>query len=116
MPSAGNRRALPGLSIPQLVGRRGHIRVLGPMAAIILLGLLPAAPASAAEKRAVIFEPAETTAKAVTFRLHGVSPRSVLRGALVRDGKVRRRIGRERARRVVDRGLLRVPVRSSTSR
>jgi hypothetical protein len=83
-------------------------------AAIALLALIPASPAAAAHRSAVIFKPAKTSTKAVTFRVHGVNPRSVLRGALVRRGKVRRRIGREHARRVVSRGVLRVPVRGSS--
>ncbi len=82
-------------------------------AAIALLAIVPASPASAGEKRAVLFKPAKTSTKAVTFRVHGVNPRSVLRASLVRDGEVRRRIGRERARRMVRRGVLRVPVRRS---
>jgi hypothetical protein len=83
------------------------------MAAIALLAVVPASPASAGEKRAVLFKPAKTSTKAVTFRVHGVNPRSVLRASLVRGGEVRRRIGRERARRMVRRGVLRVPVRRS---
>ena len=94
------------------MGRRGHTRAFGLTAAIALLALVPAAPASAAGNSAVLFEPAQTSTKEVTFRVQGVNARSVLRGALVRDGKVRRRIGRERARRVVRRGVLRVPVRT----
>ena len=95
------------------MGRHGHTRALGLAAAIAALALVPASPASAGD--AVVFNPARTTPKAVTFRVHGVNPRSVLRGALVRDGKIRRRIGRVRARRVVRRGVLRVPVRRSNS-
>jgi hypothetical protein len=82
-------------------------------AAIALLALLPASPASAAERNAVVFKPVQTSTKTVTFRVDGVNPRSVLRGALVRKGEVRRRIDRKRARRVVRRGVLRVPVRRS---
>src|SRR5688572_21046481 len=99
--------------MPQVMGRRRDTRALGLAGAIALLALAPASPASAVERSAVVFEPAKTSTTAVTFRVHGVNPRSVLRGALVRDGKVRRRIGRERAQRVVRRGVLRVPVRSS---
>ena len=97
------------------MGRQGHTRAFGLTAAIALLALIPASPAAAADRDAVVFKPADTSTKTVTFRVHGMSPRSVLRGALVRDGRVRRRIGREHARRVVRRGVLRVPVRRSTS-
>ena len=82
--------------------------------ALALVALVPASPASASD--AVVFKPARTSTKTVTFRVDGVNPRSVLRGALVRNGQVRRRIGRERARRVVRRGVLHVPVRRSASR
>ena len=82
--------------------------------ALALVALVPASPASASD--AVVFKPARTSTKSVTFRVDGVNPRSVLRGALVRNGQVRRRIGRERARRVVRRGVLHVPVRRSASR
>ena len=74
-----------------------------------LLALAPAAPASAAEQR--VFEPAKTSTKSVTFHVRGVNARRVLRASLVRDGRVRRRISRDRARRVAHRGVLRVPVR-----
>jgi hypothetical protein len=93
------------------VGRQGHIRAFGLAAALALLALVPASPASAADS--VVFKPARTSPKTVTFRVAGVNPRSVLRGALVRQGQVRRRISRDRARRVVRRGVLRVPVRRS---
>jgi hypothetical protein len=101
--------------MPQVVVRQGHTRVFGLAAAIAMLALVPASPASAGDRNAVVFKPAKTSTKAVTFRVHGVNPRSVLRGALVRDGKIRRRIGRERAQRVVRRGVLRVPIRTSKS-
>jgi len=84
-------------------------RALGVAAATALLALVPAAPASAAEKR--VFEPTKTSNNAVTFHVRGVNARRVLRASLVRRGQVRRRIRRETARRVVRRGVLRVPVR-----
>jgi hypothetical protein len=59
---------------------------------------------------AVLFTPAKTSHQAVTFRVHGLNPRRVLRASLVRDGRERRRIRRDRARRVARRGVLRVPV------
>ena len=91
-------------------------RALGLAAAAALLAVAPAAPASAAEKHAVLFKPAKTSTKAVTFRVHGLNPRRVLHASLVRMGRVRRRIGRDQAQRVVRRGVLRVPVRRSHSR
>ncbi len=102
--------------MPQSWPDRGTSEHLGPLAALALLALVPASPASAAERHAVVFKPAKTSKKAVTFRVRGVKPQRVLRASLVRKGKVRRRIGREQARRVVRRGVLRVPVRSSKGR
>jgi hypothetical protein len=84
-------------------------RAFGVAAGTALLALVPAAPASAAEKR--VFEPTKTSNKSVTFHVRGVNARRVLRASLVRRGQVRRRISRETARRVVRRGVLRVPVR-----
>ena len=92
--------------------RQGTIRGFGVAAATALL-LVPATSASAAGKDAVLFNPATTSTKAVTFHVRGVEPRRVLRASLVRRGKERRRISRERARRVARRGFLRVPVRSA---
>ena len=91
-------------------------RPLGLAAAAALLALVPAAPASAAGRDAVLFKPARTSTKSVTFRVHGVNPHRVLRASLVRGGRERRRISRDRARRVVRRGVLRVPVRRSHAR
>jgi hypothetical protein len=84
-------------------------RAVGVAAALALLALVPATPASAAEKR--VFEPARTSTKSVTFHVRGVNARRVMRASLVRNGQIRRRIGRDRARRVARRGVLRVPVR-----
>jgi hypothetical protein len=80
-----------------------------------LLAVAPAAPATAKEKRALVFAPAATSGKSVTFLVRGVNARRVLRASLVRGGKVRRRIDRDTARRVARRGKLRVPVRSASS-
>ena len=99
-----------------MVGRHGTTRIFGLAAATALLALAPAAPASAAGKDAVLFKPAKTSTKAVTFRVHGVNPHRVLRASLVRGGRERRRISRDRARRVVRRGVLRVPVGGRTRR
>ena len=91
-------------------GRPTRLALGDVAAAAALLALAAAAtPASAADEDAVLFRPAETSKEVVTFRVHGVHPRQVLRASLVRDGKERRRIGRERARRVARRGVLRVP-------
>jgi hypothetical protein len=87
-------------------------RALG-VAAATLLALAPAGTASAEDKQAVVFAPAKTSNKSVTFQVRGVNARRVLRASLVRNGKVRRRLDRDRARRVARRGVLRVPVRSS---
>jgi hypothetical protein len=91
-----------------MVGRHGS-RAFGVAAATALLSFAPAAPASAAEKS--VFEPAKTSTKSVTFHVRGVNARRVMRASLVRDGKVRRRISPDMARRVARRGVLRVPVR-----
>jgi hypothetical protein len=80
-------------------------------ATAVLVLAAAVAPAAAADKRAVVFEPAKTSTKSVTFRVRGVNARRVLRASLTRAGKVRRRITRERARRVARRGVLRVQVR-----
>ena len=89
-------------------------RALGVAAATALLALVPAAaPASAAGKRAIVFEPAKTSTKSVTFHVRGVNARRVMRASLVRRGSVRRRLSRDMARRVARRGVLRVPVRSA---
>ena len=80
-------------------------------ATAVLVLAAAVAPAAAADKRAVVFEPAKTSTKSVTFRVRGVNARSVMRASLTRAGKVRRRITRERARRVASRGVLRVAVR-----
>ena len=77
-----------------------------------LLALAPAAPASAAGKRVVVFEPAQTSTKSVTFHVRGVNARRVMRASLVRGGRVRHRIDRDRARRVARRGVLHVSVRN----
>ncbi|MDQ3992437.1 MAG: hypothetical protein M3229_02140, partial [Actinomycetota bacterium] len=62
----------------------GKARALGVAAATALLALVPAAtPASAADKRAVVFKPAATSTKAVTFRVRGLNARRVLRASLV---------------------------------
>jgi hypothetical protein len=99
-----------------MVARQGT-RMFGVAAATALLLLAPAAsPASAAGKRAVLFEPAKTSPKAVTFHVRGLDPHRVLRASLVRRGQERRRISRDRARRVVRRGVLRVPVRGGHRR
>jgi hypothetical protein len=98
------------------VARQGSIRALGLAAATALLALAPAAPASAAGKHTLLFKPAKTSKKAVTFRVHGVNSHRVLRASLVRGGRERRQINRDRARRVVRRGVLRVPVRRSHGR
>ena len=71
--------------------------------------LVPAVAPAAAEKRAVVFKPAETSERAVKFRVRGVQSRAVVRAALVRRGK-NRQLGRHRARRVARRGSLRVAV------
>ena len=99
-----------------MVVPHGTIRILGMAATTALLAIAPAAPASAAGKDAVLFKPAKTSKKAVTFRVRGVNPHRVLRASLVRGGRERRRISRDRARRVVRRGVLRVPVRRSHGR
>jgi hypothetical protein len=98
------------------VGRQGHIRVFGAVAATALLALAAAAPASASADgtRAVLFTPARTSARAVTFHVHGVNARRVMRASLVRGGRERRRLDREQARRAVRRGVLHVPVRSAS--
>ena len=89
-------------------------RTLGVAAATALLALVPASPASAAEKR--IFEPTKTSTKSVTFHVRGVDAQRVLRASLVRRGNVRHRISRDTARRVARRGVLRVPVQTGTRR
>jgi len=81
------------------------------LAGTALVALAPAAPASAADKQRDVFKPAKTSTRSVSFHVRGVSARRVLRAALVRRGQVRRRIDRDRARRVARRGVLRVPVR-----
>jgi len=93
-----------------MAGRHG-CRVLGLAAATALLALAPAGSASADGKRTVLFKPAKTSTKTVTFRVRGVNARRVLRASLVRRGQVRRRIERDRARRVARRGVLRIAVR-----
>ena len=97
--------------------RQQAIRTLGLAVAAALLVLAPtAAPASATPKRTVVFKPAKTSTKMVTFRVRGVNPRRVVRASLVRDGRVRRRIGRATARQVARRGILRVELRSGRAR
>ena len=82
-----------------------------------LLSLAPAAaPASAAGKGTVVFKPARTSTKAVTFKLRGVRPQRVVRASLVRGGKVRSRLSPAAAKRAAYRGVLRVRVRSSQRR
>jgi len=93
-----------------MAGRHG-CRVLGLAAATTLLALAPAGSASADGKRKVLFQPAKTSTKAVTFHVRGVNARRVLRASLVHRGQVRRRIERGQARRVARRGVLRVAVR-----
>ena len=79
-------------------------------AAIALVALTPAS-AAAKDRSAVLFAPAKTSTKSVTFHVRGVNAHRVLGASLVRAGKVRHRIDRERAQRVARRGVLRVAVR-----
>jgi hypothetical protein len=65
---------------------------------------------------AVLFTPAKTSNDSVTFRVRGVKPRRVMRASLVREGRERRQIRRERARRVARRGVLRVPMHPAQAR
>jgi hypothetical protein len=91
-----------------------RIRFTAVAAATALLALAPgAAPAAADGKRSVVFKPAKTSSKAVTFKLRGIRAQRVVRASLVRKGKVRRRLGERAARRAAHRGVLRVQVRSS---
>lgn len=86
------------------------------LAAVAALAVLvPAAPAAARED-AVLFKPAKTSNKKVTFRVRGVESREVVRASLVRRGKERRGVGRDRARRITRRGVLRVRVAKSRKR
>lgn len=82
----------------------------------MLLALVPAAPASADGKRAVVFKPAKTSRHAVTFHVRGVNARNVVGASLVRGGHARRHLDRDRARRIARRGKLRVRVRSGHRR
>ena len=96
-----------------MFGQR-RIRFIGVAAATALLALAPAAaPASAAGKRSVVFKPAKTSSKSVTFKLRGVRAQRVVRASLVRKGKVRRRLSASAARGAARRGVLRVRVRRS---
>jgi hypothetical protein len=80
-------------------------------AAAISLAALTPASAAASDRSAVLFAPAKTSTKSVTFQVRGVNARRVLHASLVRAGTVRRRIDRDRAQRVARRGVLRVAVR-----
>ena len=88
---------------------------MGVAAATTLLAIMPAVPASAQDKHAVFFAPAKTSTKSVTFHVRGVNARRVLRASLVRSGKTRRPIDRDRARRIARRGVLHVRVRRAHS-
>jgi hypothetical protein len=87
-------------------------RIFGMVLAVALLAAVPAVPAEAAGKRTQVFKPARTSTKSVTFKLRGVKAQRVLRAALVRRGKVRRRLNPAAARTAARRGVLRVRVRS----
>ena len=93
------------------------VALWGLAAAAALLALVPAAPGVRRRQgRAFSSSRPRPRTKSVTFRVHGVNPRRVLRASLVRGGEVRRRISREPARRVARRGVLRVPVAGRTRR
>ena len=96
-----------------MASQAAHFGLAG---AALLLALVPAAPASADGKRAVVFKPAKTSRHAVTFHVRGVNARNVVRASLVRGGHARRRLDRDRARRIARRGKLRVRVRSGHRR
>jgi hypothetical protein len=89
---------------------------LGLVAAAALLAVAPAASASTDGNRAFVFDAARTSTESVVFHVRGVNARRVLGASLVRAGKTRRRIDRDRAQRVARRGVLRVPVGSAHER
>lgn len=91
-------------------------RIFGLVVAFALLALVPALPAQAAQQRTQVFKPANTSTKAVTFKLRGVRAQRVLRASIVRRGTVRRRLTPAAARRAARRGVLRLRVRSSQRR
>jgi hypothetical protein len=91
-------------------------RPFGLAAATLMLALAPAASASADGNQAIVFEPAATSNRAVTFHVSGVKASRVLGATLVRGGHAPRRLGRDRARRIARRGTLRVRVRSGHRR